>query len=194
MQRMFRRLALHPGPDIDPYAAAALDERDPDTAAAMVEELFDYHLIDEHAPQRYRFHDLIRDYALAQVAADPANDRAAVERRLLDYYFRAAKAADQYLLRRTPTGMPAIADAEPGAVPDIRSRDDAFAWLDDNYRHLHAVAEYAHARGYPEYANLIPAVMDEYLTRRGHWNQLLALQQLAVRAAGDTDVPGGARA
>ena len=31
---------------------------------------------------------------------------AAAERRLLAYYFRSARAADQYLYRRTPTGMP----------------------------------------------------------------------------------------
>ena len=200
MQRMFRRLALHSGPDIDPYSAAALDDRDPDSAGALLEELFDYHLIDEQAPDRYRFHDLIRDYALRRVAEDPAADLAAAERRLLGYYFRMARTADRYLVRRTATGMPPVSDAAPGSVPDILSRQDAFAWLDDNYRHLHAAAEHAYARGFPEYANLIPAVMDEYLTRRGHWNQLLALQQLAVRAAddmgdtGDMDVPAKARA
>ena len=31
-QRLFRRLGLHPGPDIDPYAAAALDGTDLATA------------------------------------------------------------------------------------------------------------------------------------------------------------------
>lgn len=194
MLRMFRRLALHPGPDIDSYAAAALDDRDPASAAALLEELFDCHLIDEQAPGRYRFHDLIRDYALTRAMADPAADTAAAELRLLGYYFHVAQAADRYLVRRTPTGMPVLAEAEPGFVPDIRSRDDAFAWLDDNYLHLHAAAEYACAHGHPEYAAVIAAVMDEYLTRRGHWNQLLSLHQLAVRAAGDADVPGRARA
>lgn len=194
MRRMFRRLALHPGPDIDPYSAAALDDRDPDSARGLLEELFDYHLIDEQATDRYRFHDIVRDYARTLVAEDPPADLAAAERRLLGYYFAAARAADQYLARRTATGMPPVSEDRPGSVPDIRSRQDAFAWLDDNYRHLHAAAEHAYTRGYPEYATLIPAVMDEYLTRRGHWNQLLALQQLAVRAAGDADVPGSARA
>ncbi len=193
-RRMFRRLALHPGPDFDPHSAAALDDRDPDSAGALLEELFDYHLIDEYAPDRYRFHDLIRDYAQAQLAADPPGERAAAERRLLGYYFRAARAADRYLVRRTPTGMPARAGAEPGSIPDISSRSEAFGWLDANYRHLHAAAEYAYARGFPEYAVLIPAVLDEYLTRRGHWNQLLSLHRLAVRAAGDADLPGKARA
>lgn len=194
LQRMFRRLALHPGPDIDPQAAAALDDRDVESAGAMLDELFGYHLIDEHSPERYRFHDLIRDYALTRVAADPPEDIAAAERRLFCYYFRAASAADRHLLRRTPTGMPPGEHTPGELVPDIRSRRDAFAWMDDNYRHLHAAAEHAYERGHREYASLIPAVMDEYLTRRGYWNQLVTLQQLAVRAAGAEDLPGRARA
>ena len=66
--------------------------------------------------------------------------------------------------------------------------------MDDNYRHLHAAAEYAYARGHRQYANLIPAYLDEYLTRRGRWSQLRDLHQLAVRAAGDADLAGKARA
>jgi tetratricopeptide (TPR) repeat protein/transcriptional regulator with XRE-family HTH domain len=193
LQRMFRRLALHPGPDIDPYSAAALDNRDPDSAGVLLEELFGYHLIDEQSPERYLFHDLIRDYALTRVAADPPGEVAAAERRLLAYYFRSARAADQYLYRRTPTGMPKE-EGEGRDVSHVHSRPDAFAWMDDNYRHLHAAAEYAYARGHRQYANLIPAYLDEYLTRRGRWSQLRDLHQLAVRAAGDADLAGKARA
>ncbi|MCW2934068.1 MAG: hypothetical protein JWM19_5030 [Actinomycetia bacterium] len=193
LRQMFRRLALHPGPDIDPHSAAALDDRDPDGAGMLLEELFDYHLIEEPAPGRYRFHDLIRDYALTQVAADPPGDVAAAERRLLGYYFDVARAADRFLARRTPSGMPEEGTGG-GEALDIGSTSEAFSWMDDNYRRVHAAAEYAYARGHREYACLIPAVMHEYLIRRGRWNQLCGLHQLAVRAAGDADVPSRARA
>lgn len=201
VRRMFRRLALHPGPDVDPRSAAALDDRDADSATALLAELFGCHLIDELAPDRYRLHDLIRDYAHSQVAADPPDEVAAAERRLLEYYFRTAWAADRYVAQGTHPGMPPAETADEAAAR-IRSRHDAFAWMEDNYRHLHAAAEYAWTRGYREYANLIPAVLDAYLTRRGHWNDLLGLQRLAVRAAGGADgaagsganLPGRARA
>ena len=53
-QRLFRRLALHDGADIDVYAAAALDDTDVGTTRARLETLYDQHLITEHAAGRYR--------------------------------------------------------------------------------------------------------------------------------------------
>jgi hypothetical protein len=80
-QRFFRRLGLHPGVDIDAYAAAALTGTGLDEAAGHLAELYDDHLLEEPAYRRYRMHDLIREYAHTLVAAtDPADarDRAAV--------------------------------------------------------------------------------------------------------------------
>lgn len=194
LKRLFRLLGLHPGPDIDAYSAAALADTDPDTAGSLLEELFGYHLIDEGTSDRYQFHELIRDFAGKQLAGDPPAEREAAELRMLDYHLRMARAADRHLCRHTPTGIPPETGARPGHFPRLLTRRDAFAWMDDNYLHLHAAADYAYAHGYPEYASLIPAFMNEYLTRRGHWNQLSYLQQLALRAASDTDVPRRARA
>ena len=59
-QRLFRRLGLPPGADIDAYAAAALDQRDLATVKTLLDELHAHHLIDESVQGRYRFHDLIR--------------------------------------------------------------------------------------------------------------------------------------
>ena len=194
LQRMFRRLALHPGPDIDPDSAAALDGRDPTSAGALLDELFRHHLIDELAPERYQYHGLVRDYARDRVAEDPPADQAAAEHRLLDYYLAMARRADRQLFRRTPTGMPEEAAETAGVTQEIGNRNDAFAWLDDNYRRLHTAADYAYAHGHLQFASLIPAYLDEYLIRRGYWNQARDLHELAVRAAGDADRPGRARA
>ncbi len=61
--RMFRLLGLHAGPDVTVAAAASLAGVDRGQAAAAVAELADAHLIAEHAPGRYAFHDLLRAYA-----------------------------------------------------------------------------------------------------------------------------------
>lgn len=45
LQRLFRRLGLHPGIDIDSYVAAALDDISPSLARRRLDELFDQHLI-----------------------------------------------------------------------------------------------------------------------------------------------------
>ncbi len=67
-QRLFRRLALHGGADIDVYAAAALDGADVGSARTRLEALYDRHLIAEHAAGRYRLHDLMREHARGLLA------------------------------------------------------------------------------------------------------------------------------
>ena len=46
-QRLFRRLGLHPGPDIDAYAAAALDDTDLAAARRQLDGLYDQYLLTE---------------------------------------------------------------------------------------------------------------------------------------------------
>jgi DNA-binding XRE family transcriptional regulator len=53
-QRLFRHLGLSPGPDVDAYAAAALDDIGLDAARTRLDELYDHHLITEPAAGRRR--------------------------------------------------------------------------------------------------------------------------------------------
>ena len=92
-QRLFRRLGLYPGPDIDAHAAAALDDTTARQARRGLEGLYDQHLITQPAPGRYRFHDLLRQHARALAAADNPAEPDAASGRLLDYYVDAALAA-----------------------------------------------------------------------------------------------------
>ena len=50
-RRLFRRLGLHPGPDLDAYAAAALDGTTVSPARRRLEALYDQHLITQPAPR-----------------------------------------------------------------------------------------------------------------------------------------------
>ncbi|HEU4423406.1 MAG TPA: BTAD domain-containing putative transcriptional regulator, partial [Pilimelia sp.] len=61
--RLFRLLGIHPGPDISTPAAASLAGIPPDQARPLLAELARAHLITEHRPGRYAFHDLMRAYA-----------------------------------------------------------------------------------------------------------------------------------
>ncbi len=72
--RMFRLLGLHPGPDIAVAAAASLAAVPLGQARAQLTELTRAHLLTEHAPGRYAFHDLLRAYAgeLTRVHDDQA--------------------------------------------------------------------------------------------------------------------------
>jgi hypothetical protein len=69
-QQFFRYLGLHPGPDIDQYAAAALTGLPLEEASERLGELHGDRLLAEPVPHRYRIHNLIHQYARVLAAAD----------------------------------------------------------------------------------------------------------------------------
>lgn len=84
--RAFRLMGLHPGPELDSYAAAALTGATPDLAGQLAGQLARAHLIHAAGPGRCRMHDLLRDYAreLADAQDGEVEARAALTR-LFDY-------------------------------------------------------------------------------------------------------------
>jgi len=73
-QRFFVHLGLHPGPDIDLYAAAALAGLPYDHTIRILDELHADGLLAEPVPRRYRMHNLIHQYARSLAAADDFAD------------------------------------------------------------------------------------------------------------------------
>ncbi|SPE99577.1 AfsR/SARP family transcriptional regulator [Streptomyces sp. MA5143a] len=72
--RLFRLLALHPGPHFSAGATAALAGLPVRRARSLLTELADVHLVREHAPGRYALHDLLRAHAaelLSEAGPDP---------------------------------------------------------------------------------------------------------------------------
>jgi hypothetical protein len=73
-QRFFVHLGLHPGADIDPYAAAALSGQTYDDTIRILDELHADGLLAEPLPRRYRMHNLIHQYARSLAEADEFAD------------------------------------------------------------------------------------------------------------------------
>jgi DNA-binding SARP family transcriptional activator/tetratricopeptide (TPR) repeat protein len=136
-QRMFRLLGLVPGPDVTAEAAAALADLSIVDAAVLLGRLAAAHLVDQHAPGRYAFHDLLRLYAGEHVRADP-EPAAAV--RLYDFYVHAARAATDVLYPGV-IHLP-LPECAPGvwAVPAFAGPTEALAWLDAERPNLVAAA------------------------------------------------------
>ena len=194
-QRLFRRLGVHPGTDIDAYAAAALDGTDLATARRHLDGLYDHYLLTEPARGRYRLHDLLGEHARALAfAGDPADADAAAGR-LLDYYLHTAAAAGQHIATRTTAVGRAPPGEPPAVAPRLSTAGQASAWLDAERANLHAAAGYAAASGRPGHAIAIPAAISGFLFARGHWDQSAALHQAALataRQAGDRAGQAGA--
>jgi Domain of unknown function (DUF4062)/NB-ARC domain len=73
-QRFFVHLGLHPGPDIDPYAAAALAGLPYNQTIQILDELHEDGLLAEPLPRRYQMHNLIHLYARSLAARDEFAD------------------------------------------------------------------------------------------------------------------------
>jgi tetratricopeptide (TPR) repeat protein/transcriptional regulator with XRE-family HTH domain len=182
-QQLFRRLGVHPGPDIDAYAAAALDGTGVAAARRHLEALYDQHLITEPARGRYRFHDLIREHARTMAAADDPAARDGAATRLLDYYLHTARAASRHIPSLTIAEDPAPPGRPSASAPPVSTPRQAADWLEAERANLHAAASYAAATAQPRYAVSIPAAMAGFLATRGYWDQGLVLHQAALAAA-----------
>ncbi|HEY6743852.1 MAG TPA: tetratricopeptide repeat protein, partial [Lapillicoccus sp.] len=129
-RRLFRLLGLHPGSDLDGYAAAALAGTDMADAQRLLEELLDVNLLGQSEPGRYRFHDLMRAYAARLTAEqDTDADRQAAVTRLLDHYVHTTATAVGTLLPSRRRRGPALGPPTT-TIPPIRSVAEARSWMD----------------------------------------------------------------
>jgi tetratricopeptide (TPR) repeat protein len=181
-QRLFRRLGLHPGRDVDARAAAALDGIDLAQAERRLEALYNDHLIHERLPGRYHLHDLIRDFARGLAAQDgAAGNRVALDR-LFGYYLHTASLADRQIASRTDATTPPMAIVQ-AAAPDLSSQRSALSWLETERANLVACLDHAAALADPTLAISLAHAMHSFLRHNGHWTQALAMHQTALAAA-----------
>jgi len=177
-QRFFRVLALHPGTEFEPHAAAALAGLPAAAALAELDALHADNLLLEVGRHRYTMHDLIRSYC--RTLADP--DDAAVAR-LFDYYTATAAAANARLARLARPGPP------PPAPPNRFEPDglEPLAWLRAERANLLACLA---STGEPTRIVALTAGIAELLRRDGPWSEALTRHADAVRHATGLDRAG----
>jgi DNA-binding SARP family transcriptional activator len=180
--RMFRLMSLHPGADLDRYAAAALTGTTAKQAGLLLGQLADAYLIQPTSPGRYGMHDLLRDYARELTAREDGEDaRRAALTRLFSHYLDVVTAATGILFPTGPGCRPGAPPVTPGAViPDAAA---ARAWLDTELATLVAVVAHAAADGLPGHATGLAAIMFRYLDVGGYYAEAVAIHGHARDAA-----------
>ncbi len=193
--QLFRLLGLHPGPDISLAAAASLGAIRLDRARALLAELTRAHLLSEHKPGRYAFHDLLRAYAAEQARDHDGQDiRDAAVHRVLDHYLHSANGAAMKI--EPHLDRLALVQAGPGVViTEPASAEDAMSWfMAEDAGFLGAVRLAADA-GLPSHAWQLAWIVSSYLLRRGFWEDNTLAQEAGLAAARRAgDVSGEAHA
>jgi tetratricopeptide (TPR) repeat protein/transcriptional regulator with XRE-family HTH domain len=181
--RMFRLLGLHAGPDISLAATASLAGIAVTDARTTLKELAKAHLLAEHVPGRFAFHDLLRAYAvqLAAARADAPDRRAAIGRSL-DHYLHTGHLAAMLLdpfRDRLALDLPTA-----GAVPErLADYEQALAWFEAEHKVIMAAITQAADTGFYAQAVNLPATLTDFLYLRGHWHDMTATQRTALAAA-----------
>ncbi len=182
-QRLFRRLGLHPGIDIDAYAAGSLDGTDLAAGRSHLEALYGQYLIAEPARGRYRLHDLIREHARVLAGADDAAENDAATARLLDYYTHTAAITERRLAYRPKAGPDPTIVAPPAAVPYLVDYERALVWARAERGNLLACLDHARQTGQHARVVALTTAIAALLRQEGPWADAIARHLAAIDAA-----------
>ena len=176
----FRLLSVHPGAEITAEAAAVMTGTSIRDASARIEELYNRYLLAEPVRYRFRFHDLIKDFAYREgsgMSDDAARQDGLV--RLLDYYtFTTESASRKIGMSDLFTVMPPETSCKIRLPSDLAS---GLTWFDTELGNLLSCACYASSRGLLPFAWQLPASMTYYLRLRGFLGQAVSLLDGALQ-------------
>ncbi|MEU5694125.1 BTAD domain-containing putative transcriptional regulator [Actinosynnema sp. NPDC020468] len=184
--RLFRRLGLHPGMDLDSYAAAALLDINVVTARTHLRTLAYANLLHESTPDRYSRHDLVRLFTHQLATVESEVDTRDATDRLLDYYLFVADAARAHLSDHVrPFGA---LEHPPVTFPSLDSHAAALDWFTREEANLGLVLDIAVHGGQARRTWQLALCLDAFHFRRGNLQDRLALCRIglaAVRELGD---------
>jgi tetratricopeptide (TPR) repeat protein len=154
--RTFRLCALHPGPDFERCAVAALTATSADQAGRTLATLARAHLMQAGQPGRYSMHDLLRGYGRELAGQrDGAAETHQALTRLFDSYLHTAMTADR-------------------------------PWLDAQRENLVTAVVHAAGNGWPGHAIRLAECIHDYLQASGHFPEACVVHEHARRAGHDT--------
>ncbi|RAY12107.1 SARP family transcriptional regulator [Actinomadura craniellae] len=183
IRRSFRLLGLIPGPDFTVETVAALAAVPAARAERALAHLAAVHLLQQHAPGRYAFHDLLRLYAgeRARTEDGPEERRAAVDR-LHGWYLGTAASAADLLDSDRPRFVQAAAGLPRGG-PRPATAAEAVAWLEAERANLiAAITASAEQRRHLQTWQLA-LVLAQFFFTRGYVHDWIDTHGLALAAA-----------
>ena len=190
----FRLLGVWQGPSISLQAAAALIGQPEPRVAAALEILIDAHLLESPTPDRYQFHDLLRDYAAERARSDePAQVTANALRRLLGWYLRTADAAAAVVAPYVD--RPALGPDEMSHAPPVfATADQSLDWCEQERANFVAATDEAASLSHHDIAWKLPVAMRVCLDRLGYRAEWLATHRIALTSVREVaDRAGEAR-
>jgi DNA-binding SARP family transcriptional activator len=181
--RVFRLLGLWQGSSISLAAAAALVGEPEDDIADALESLVDANLLESPAPDRYRFHDLLKVYATERAqTGESVEDQLAAVGRLIRWYVRTADAAAQVVAPHR-YHVPLPEDDQRISSQALSSPAAALTWYDQERSNVLSASRQAAAVGRHDLAWRLPTALFPLFNRRDNWADCIVAHRIAVDSA-----------
>ncbi|MFC0438036.1 tetratricopeptide repeat protein [Kutzneria buriramensis] len=184
---VFGWLSLAPGPDISMAAISSLAALPDTKVQAVLRELENAHLLQQHVQGRYRAHDLVRLFAGERATLEHSDEvRAVTLRRLVDFYLHTAAAGARLLYPHSPVielDQPASRCA-PALLPDFPA---ALAWFDAEHQCLLAAQLLCVQRRWHQHVWRMSWALTGFCRRRGHLRDHVVACEYGVVAAEHLD-------
>jgi tetratricopeptide (TPR) repeat protein len=183
--RAFALLGLAPGPDVSLPAAASLIAATIPRARRLLRALEAAHLIRQHAPGRYQFHDLVHLFAAERAHQDQGHTVCtAALRRLADFYLHTAHQAAGHVNAPPVYGNlprdPPVNGCTPHQCPDVAAAQE---WFEAEDACLEAIHQLTRDQGWHTLTWQLSAMLLLNRTLWGRGLQDWGIWQSAIEAA-----------
>lgn len=181
--RLFRRIGIAPGPTFSSPLAAAVCDLRPAEADAALATLAGANLVNPVGTDRFRFHDLIGEFAVGRLGAEES-DPAEVTVRLLDWYIAVAHEANLLVNPDRDLVKPVLRHPAP-PVPFAAQAQSALAFLEAERDNLLPVVRLARSCGEHTTAWQLTYLLTSFYEATGHWHDRVNLCLEGSRAAAE---------
>lgn len=174
---LFRRLSVIPGHAIDPRVSGVLLD-DAEQGRTALEELLEAHLIERTVGDRFRLHDLLREFASEKfIEQEDAEERRAVVLNVASWYEREATRLGEIL---NPSDI-----SQSGANDDNRDAEiaEAARWFEYELDALTSLAEQAYESEAWGLTWSIVNALGSFLSITSRWAEWETVLSLALKAA-----------
>jgi tetratricopeptide (TPR) repeat protein len=186
---VFRALGLSPIREFTASNVAALTDMTTTDTERALEDLVDQNLLVAVAPQRFRCHELIRQFARARsIQEESEKDRRRSVGRALDHYLERARGADRVLypyqgatLRSQPGGR--------SKFHAFETTDEAKAWMTAEWRNLSYLVHYCADHERNSHAIDLAEAIAQFFDTDGHWEEARAIHKRALKIGQELAIP-----
>src|SRR5918992_1628118 len=181
LRRAFRLLGLIEGPTFTSAATGALLAVTPEAAAQLLHRLHAANLLQAVRQDRYRLHELLREYARRRSAADDQLVQESAIQRLATWYLSTAQQAGRFLDRYRRTIRQELTEPPDNVDPVERKRQ--LNWFVLERANLMAVIRQASRFRWDQLTWKLADAVYDFLELRRHSVDNLEAHRLGLQAA-----------